>query len=428
MRETGSVKKSVQQQQLGALGWLRERLFPRGTNLIQITSYVILIILTILFVLQTPAGLSSFRFNSTLVALSVLLAVQILMNDIAAQFKDEARGTWFVILISTLLTFYIIIAGRMFMGVYLLLMLIAQANAIFKPRPAITFSILLVAAYMAILAWSEASSAEMVSTFVSLTIAVVFVTTLSQVLMRYSEQTDRANQLLAQLQLANAELQEMRQKEKDLIIAEERVRMARDLHDGLGHHLTALSIQLQAAEKMIHTRPIIASEAIGNARGEVQAALKEVRQSVAALRETPVELNELPQTIARLVEECGRVTGLQTHFDMTGEAADLSPTAAMTLFRTAQEGLTNVQKHAESATMVHARLAYSPEHVTLRIEDDGRGTPDCPPPGSERSGRFGLAGLRERAGLLGGTLECGPRPGGGFYLLITLPKTGEEAQ
>ena len=425
MRETGTAKNSPSQP--GAWGWLRERLFPRGTDLIQITSYVILIILIILFVLQTPTGLSSFRFNTTLLALSVLLAVQILMNDITAMFKDKERGTWFFIVLSTLLIFYIIIVGQMFQGVYLLFMLVAQANAIIHPRPAIAFSLLLVAAFMMILAWSGASTEELVGTFIGLAIAMLFVITLSQVLLRYSEQTGRANALLAQLQQANAELQEMRQKEKDLIIAEERVRMARDLHDGLGHHLTALSIQLQAAEKMIHTRPIMAAEAIGNARGEVQAALKEVRQSVAALRETPVELNELPQTIARLVEECGHTTGLQANFEMTGEPADLSPTAAMTLFRTAQEGLTNVQKHAEAATVVRARLAYSAGHVSLRIEDDGSGAPDCPPPGSERSGRFGLAGLRERAGLLGGTLECGPRPGGGFYLLVTLPTTGEEA-
>ena len=425
MRETDSTKKT--ELPSGAWGWLRDRLFPRGTNLIQITSYLILITLIILFVLQTPEGLSAFQFSSTLVMLSILLVVQVLMNDIVDQFKDKTRGTWFVLILSTLLTFFVIGVGRMFMGVYLLFMLVAQANATFRPRFAISYSALLLAAYLGILDWAEASTTELVSTLIGVSIAMIFVITLSQVLLRYSEQTERANALLAQLQQANTELMEMRQKEKDLIIAEERVRMARDLHDGLGHHLTALSIQLQAAEKMIHTRPIMAAEAIGNARGEIQAALKEVRQSVAALRESPVELNELPQTIARLVEECGRTTGLRAHFELNGTPVALSPATAMTLFRTAQEGLTNVQKHANSATQITARLAYDTGQVALRIEDDGSGDPDCPPPGSERAGRFGLAGLRERAGLLGGSLDCGALPKGGFFLQINLPETVEAA-
>jgi signal transduction histidine kinase len=203
-----------------------------------------------------------------------------------------------------------------------------------------------------------------------------------------------------------------------MAIAEERVRMARDLHDGLGHHLTALSIQLQAAEKMVRANPVLAAESVHNARGEVQAALKEVRQSVAALRESPVDILNLPQAIAELVAETGRRSGLQSSFFQEGEPNYLSPAAAMTIFRAAQEGLTNIQKHAVGASQLSIRLIYTTSSTRLVVENDGQPVEqDC----QEPNGGFGLAGLRERAHLLSGTLECGPRPGGGFRVQIDLP-------
>jgi signal transduction histidine kinase len=283
---------------------------------------------------------------------------------------------------------------------------------------------LISAGFLLALYLTGAKPVEISSTAIGLVIGMTFVVTLSQVLLRYSEQTDRANSLLEQLKQANAELIEARQKEKELAIAEERLRMARDLHDGLGHHLTALSIQLQAAEKMTGSRPEMAAEALRNARGEVQAALKEVRLSVAALRETPVDITNLPQTIAGLVEECGKRSGLRAVFEQTGAPADLTSAAAMTLYRATQEGLTNVQRHAEGAAQVCVRLAYDAEFVELSIEDDGQGQPGCGPDENGNRGGFGLAGLRERANLLGGQMECGPRPGGGFRIAMHLPLKG----
>jgi signal transduction histidine kinase len=273
-------------------------------------------------------------------------------------------------------------------------------------------------AYLGILARSGASVFELQNTAIGLLIGMTFTITLSQVLLRFSEQTDRANRLLGQLQQANMELVAARQKEKELAIAEERVRVARDLHDGLGHHLTALSIQLQAAEKLLSSNPEMAAEAVHNARGEIQAALQEVRQSVAALRETPLDLKDLPQAISRLMEETGKRTGLTTSFQLEGETVVLSAAAAVTLYRTVQEGLTNVQKHAVSASQVQARLTFQKSQVSLVFEDDGT---DAPSSTIETGQGFGLAGLRERASLLGGELRCGPRSGAGFYLEISLP-------
>jgi signal transduction histidine kinase len=308
--------------------------------------------------------------------------------------------------------------GEYYNALYILFMIIARANATVSPIPALVFSALLAVGYVGVIFSTGFNYGEVGGFLVSMLIGLTFTITLSQVLRLYIEQGEKMTLLLNQLQRANAELVAARAKEKELAIAEERVRMARDLHDGLGHHLTALSIQLQAAEKMVRANPEMTAEAVHNARGEVQAALKEVRQSVAALRESPVDIQNLAQAIGELVAETGQRSGLQSSFVQEGEPTHLSPAAAMTLFRAAQEGLTNVQKHAAGARELWVRLVYSASSTRLVVENDGQQIMgDC----QEPPGRFGLAGLRERAHLLGGTLDCGPRPGGGFRIQVELP-------
>lgn len=397
--------------------WLRERLFPRGTNLIQWAAYFIIIAMLISYAIQPP-GVPPFQYNSTLLALTILLVITIVWDDLTARFPSEEAGEWTLLTISAVITFYAIIVGEFYNAIYIIFMIIARTNATLRPLPALGFSALLIGGYLGLSFANDLNPGHMLEFTVSILIGIIFTITLSQVLRLYSTQSEKMALLLEQIRQANAELVAARAKEKELTIAEERVRMARDLHDGLGHHLTALSIQLQAAEKMIGANPEQAAESVRNARGEVQAALKEVRQSVAALRETPVDIRNLPQAIAALVAETGQRNGLQGSFAQEGETADLSPAAAMTLFRAAQEGLTNVQKHATGARQISVRLVYTAERTCLTVENDGQAiTVDCQDP----SGGFGLAGLRERANLLGGSLECGPRAGGGFRLEITLP-------
>jgi signal transduction histidine kinase len=308
-------------------------------------------------------------------------------------------------------------SGSLVFNIYLVFMLVAQANAMLPTAPAITGTLLFTAAWFVVLGILGLTREQMLSIGAGMGIGLLFTVTLSQVLRRYIEQTQRANQLLSQLQAANAELLAARQREKELAVAEERVRVARDLHDGLGHHLTALSIQLQAVEKLSKTQPEQAAEAARNARSEVQAALKEVRQSVGMLRQAPLDLANLSAAISSLVSECGRRSGLQARFEEEGAPPALSAATAMTLYRVAQEGLTNVQKHAQQAGQVWVRLSYQAGEVSLVVMDDGQAAADC----AEGPGGFGLAGLRERAALLGGRLACGRRPEGGFFLAIYLP-------
>lgn len=399
---------------IGSWPWLRERLFPRGTNLIQWASFVILISMLILYVLDPPK-VSQVQYISTLMAVALLMVINILLDDLKNIFPNEQTSIWFIMFVSAGLTFYAIIAGKMFQALYIILMISAQANAMLPSIPAMGFSFLLAGAFLGVFAWAGSSPAQMQGTAIGMLIGMTFTITLSQVLLRYSEQTERANHLLEQLKQVNTELLAARQKEKEFAIAEERVRLARDLHDGLGHHLTAMSIQLQAAEKMVRSKPDAAAEAVHHARDEIQAALKEVRQSVAALREAPVDYEFLPQTIERLADESGKRAGLEINFFVDGKAVVLGPAESITLYRTAQEGLTNVLKHAVGANQVQIRLVYQKNETLLSIEDNGTQASQV------NSQGFGLSGLRERAALLGGQLECGQSPGGGFRLVMRLP-------
>lgn len=405
----------------GSWPWLRERLFPRGTDLIQWAAYVIIIAILVLAALN-PSPVSAFRHYTTLLALSILLVINILWNDIERLYPRPETGTWMLLVLSAVLTFYTIGIGRVDMAVYLIFMITAQANAMLPLVPGLAYSAVVAGSYLGLAQFFGASQSEMQSISLGILIGMTFTITLSHVLYRYVEQSERLSRLLEELRQANAALLEARQKEKELAIAEERLRMARDLHDGLGHHLTALSIQLQAAEKLVKVNPEVATETIQNSRGEVQAALKEVRQSVAALREAPVDIHDLPQAISALVEETGKRSELRAIFDLSGEPSTLSPATAMTLYRAAQEGLTNVQKHAAGAQEVRVALSYGPTRVRLVIEDDGEGAQDC-----HNTTSFGLAGLRERAHLLNGSVDCGKRPQGGFFVTIELP-VGEDVQ
>ena len=229
--------------------------------------------------------------------------------------------------------------------------------------------------------------------------------------------TLRAEGLLKDLQAADTALKAAHQKEKELAIAEERMRLARDIHDGLGHHLTVLSIQLQAAEKMAERNPQAAVEAIRISRSEAQAALEEVRHSVGVMLQSPAESQPLVEMITNLVHDFDEHTGIRSDFELGGTPIDLSPFAEQTLYRTVQESLTNIQKHARGVKHILVKLEYSAEAIHLVVSDDGQPSENAP---SAQSG-YGLKGLRERVDQLGGELCCGSGSAGGFQVDVSIP-------
>ncbi|MHB6912748.1 sensor histidine kinase [Streptomyces sp. DB-54] len=210
----------------------------------------------------------------------------------------------------------------------------------------------------------------------------------------------------------------------DRAVAAERRRIARELHDIVAHHITTMQLMSGGARANLG-KPEVVRDALVTLESSGRLALREMRQLLNVLRagDEPDAAPSSPQPGAedldRLVDE-SCLAGLPTEFTVDGPLRPLPPTVGLTVFRIVQEGLTNARKYAGPAR-AFVRLAYHPDRVTVEVRDDGGGAPPPEhPPAAGRAG-YGLIGMRERVALHGGTLETGPRPGGGFAVLAELP-------
>jgi signal transduction histidine kinase len=182
----------------------------------------------------------------------------------------------------------------------------------------------------------------------------------------------------------------------------------------LGHYLTVVNVQIEAARAVMATNPAKAQEAMAKAQELTQKGLTAVRQSVRELRESPLENRPLPEAVAALVAET-QSAGIATELNVVGDQRPLSANTDLTLYRVAQEGLTNARKHAQ-ATQVQVILDYArSDNVQLTVQDNGAGTSET------SSSGFGLIGIRERITQLGGTMQVDRLPQQGFALTVTVP-------
>lgn len=220
--------------------------------------------------------------------------------------------------------------------------------------------------------------------------------------------------MAAELAAANRNLGAYAAQAEELAAARERNRLAREIHDSVGHYLTVVRVQLEAALAMHHRGSGLSLDAVQKAQSLAGEGLREIRSSIAALRAAPLESRTLCEALLALVTEC-ESSGLSVRISVEGTERELTAGAGLTLYRAAQEGLTNVRKHARGAgakLLIDFRPA---DAVRLTVSDDG--------PGAESTDRgFGLLGLRERAALLGGRFSTQTSPGQGFSLTLELPE------
>ncbi|MFI5915315.1 sensor histidine kinase [Dactylosporangium sp. NPDC051541] len=202
-------------------------------------------------------------------------------------------------------------------------------------------------------------------------------------------------------------------------VAEERRRIARELHDVVAHHVSVMGVLATGSRRMLGRDPAAADEALATIEETGRTALREMRRLLSVLRTATEPAGELaPQPglggIEGLVEQI-REAGLPASLHVDGEPGIVDPGVSLTLYRIVQEALTNALKHAGAAT-VEVRLTFTPSDVTVEICDTGRG----PQLGTAAVGH-GLLGMRERVMLYGGTLRTGPRPGGGYRVHARIP-------
>lgn len=242
-------------------------------------------------------------------------------------------------------------------------------------------------------------------------VGTVFATVFGAVLTELFVREQRARDRLA---AAHAQLRGYAAQAEQLATTQERNRLARDIHDGLGHHLTVVQMQLQATRAVLGLDAARTEALLAKAQRQAEEALAEVRRSVSTLRE-PRDARPLPKVVEALAAESS-AAGIPTAVEVVGATRAMPAEAEDALYRTAQEGLTNVRKHAE-ATHAWLVLDYrDAATVTLEVNDDGSGAaPDANALG------FGLLGLRERAARLGGRLTVDAATGGGLTLRVEVP-------
>jgi signal transduction histidine kinase len=218
---------------------------------------------------------------------------------------------------------------------------------------------------------------------------------------RHMGQTSRERAgLIAELQAAQHDLEVARQRDAELAALRERERLARDLHDSLGHALVALSVQLEAVQRLYTVDPARASAQVDAMKDLTRASMAELRRALEGLRTPGLGDRSLQQALDTLSREVSARAGMEVRCQVAAGVDALEPAVSEALWRMAQEALTNVEKHA-NAHHVQVCVEMAPHVVTMRISDDGWG---LPPDAASRSGHYGLRGMRERLEGLGGTL------------------------
>jgi signal transduction histidine kinase len=231
----------------------------------------------------------------------------------------------------------------------------------------------------------------------------------------------RRQEAVASARQRAAELEEAREELARRAVTEERLRIARELHDVVAHSMSIIAVQSGVGVHVLDSQPEEARKALAAVEATSRQALVEMRRLLGVLRQEAEPRGSLSPApglaeLETLAAEVARA-GVRVEVHIEGTPCELPAGLDLSAYRIVQEALTNVVRHAGPAT---ARVAvrYSPGQVALEVVDDGRG------PGAEDRGGHGLAGMRERAALYGGTLEAGPVPGGGFRVAATLPVEG----
>jgi signal transduction histidine kinase len=225
-----------------------------------------------------------------------------------------------------------------------------------------------------------------------------------------------------ELRRRNEQLEREREARAQRAVADERARIARELHDVMAHSVSVMVIQAGGARRVLDRQPDRAEAAFGAIETTGRDALHEMRQLLGLLRPAgeapsltpPPGLDRLPELIQR-----AREAGLTASLAVTGDAAPLAPGADVAAYRVAQEAITNALKHA-AGSRVRVELRYGTDGVELQIADDGSGTATAPV--AVASGH-GLVGMRERVALQGGAFAAGPDPDGrGFLVRARFPR------
>jgi signal transduction histidine kinase len=208
--------------------------------------------------------------------------------------------------------------------------------------------------------------------------------------------------------------------QEQVAVADERARIAREIHDGVGHALTGAILQLELCQRLLRRDPAAAEAVLAEQKGILRRAMDEARELVFHLRPIELAASGFAASVRRYAQQLARRGDLAIDLALPERELPLSPAAELALARILQEALANAARHAGARRIV-VDVRVEKGAVTSRIEDDGSGFDVNAPTPRERAGGFGLVGMRERATEMGGQLAIDSAPGQGTRVLVTLP-------
>lgn len=213
----------------------------------------------------------------------------------------------------------------------------------------------------------------------------------------------------------------LRERGVEEIRLREREQLARELHDTVAHHVSAIAVQAQAGQAVAPTRPEAAVDALAVIEDAAKRTLAEMRTLVGALRDSEQPTLTPRQGVAdltRLADDAG--SRLPVDVEVAGDVRELNPLVDAAVYRIAQESITNALRHSRNASRIRVTVTGGPDQVELRVVDDG----DSSPLGASDGVGYGVLGMHERAKLLGGTLTSGWCRDGGWAVDAVLPRDG----
>lgn len=278
------------------------------------------------------------------------------------------------------------------------------------------------AATLSMIRWPQPDTTALGQIFLTIILTVPFA--LAWVLGD-SVRTRRA--YFAQLEERARRLEKEREAQSKVAVAAERARIARELHDVVAHNVSVMVVQADGAAYVLDAAPDQAKQALETISTTGRQALAEMRRLLGVLRtgDDPESGEYVPQPDVQQIEdlvEQVRGSGLTVDFRIEGTPRPLPSGVELTAYRIVQEALTNTRKHGGPEAGASVRLVYFDDGLGLLVEDDGRGAAhELYEDGGADGQGHGLIGMRERVGMVGGTLDAGPRPGGGFRISALLP-------
>ena len=294
----------------------------------------------------------------------------------------------------------------------LLLPLVVQSVIILPRSWMLFYNVIIITVYAVILMRLGDGMDLLAANFPIFFTGQIFIVFFTQMAVTEARSREKIERLVNELEEANDHLRDYAFKVEELAITQERNRLAREIHDGLGHYLTSINMQLQAAKAIMDTDPQKARSGLTTAQELTKNALAEVRQSVSALRLTMASNKYLSELIQQHLDTVSH-GDVVIHLELTGEEYQLEPKIKWTLLRATQEGVNNALKHSHCKN-IFITLSYEPEIIELSIKDDGIGA-------TNYEGGYGLVGLQERVHLLNGSLTIESGDQQGLSLTIGVP-------